>query len=367
MSFRQIPPLLAFTFLACTLSSTPTSSAQRPETLRKVPVTTPMKWTQLPAIPDLEGFAGSFAGVSGGALLLAGGANVVGDRWAPLLQKKWYDTVFVLEHPTSQWLTGFKLPRSLGYGVSVTTHDGVVCIGGSDSERHFAEVFIIQWKDRQIQCRELPPLPRTCANACGALLGETLYVAGGLESPSATTAMRTFWSLDLTTPRATWRELEPWPGPPRTLAVAGVLDGSFFLFSGTALSANPEGAPVREFLRDAYRFTPGEGWSRLADMPRPAAAAPSPAPPDGRAALLVFSGDDGADINFSPLQQHPGFPKDVLEYTPSKDRWETRGTVPFSRATAPTAQWLGLTVIPNGEVRPRVRTPEVWCIPQKSP
>src|SRR5262245_23532811 len=32
-------------------------------------------WTQLPPLPDREGFAGAFAGVTGGALIVAGGAN----------------------------------------------------------------------------------------------------------------------------------------------------------------------------------------------------------------------------------------------------------------------------------------------------
>ena len=32
-------------------------------------------WTRLPSLPDPEGFASMFAGVSGGALLAAGGAN----------------------------------------------------------------------------------------------------------------------------------------------------------------------------------------------------------------------------------------------------------------------------------------------------
>src|SRR3954453_4989997 len=36
-------------------------------------------WQQLAPIPDSEGFAASFAGVSGDALILAGGANIVGD------------------------------------------------------------------------------------------------------------------------------------------------------------------------------------------------------------------------------------------------------------------------------------------------
>ena len=37
-------------------------------------------WEKLPPLPDREGFAGSFAGVSGDALLVAGGANFPGAK-----------------------------------------------------------------------------------------------------------------------------------------------------------------------------------------------------------------------------------------------------------------------------------------------
>ena len=55
------------------------------------------EWSQLPPVPDQEGFAGSFAGVSGGALIVAGGANIVGEKWGETFTKKWYESVFVLE------------------------------------------------------------------------------------------------------------------------------------------------------------------------------------------------------------------------------------------------------------------------------
>jgi N-acetylneuraminic acid mutarotase len=210
--------------------------------------------------------------------------------------------------------------------------------------------------------KELPALPKPCANACGALLGRTIYVAGGVETPSSTTALKSFWGLNLdeTTPR--WRELESWPGPERMFAVAGVQAGSFFLFSGARLSAGPDGKQVREFLRDAYRFTPDQGWKKIADLPRPAVAAPSPAVPLGASALLVCTGDDGTKVTFEPLQEHPGFPRDVLAYDADADRWTLAGEVPFSRATVPLVKWRDVFVIPNGEVRPRVRTPEVWSL-----
>lgn len=322
----------------------------------------PFEWEKLPPIPDAEGFASSFAGVSGGALVVAGGANIVGDKWAEPLAKKWYDSAFVLEAPNAAWKTGFKLPRPIGYGVSITSERGVLCLGGSDAERHYTDAFMVSWRGGELKHTLLPSLPLPCANACGALLGRTVYLAGGIETPTSTTALKTFWALDLDDPSTRWKELDPWPGPERMLAVAGVQAGSFFLFSGTKLTAGADGKPVREILRDAYRFTPGGGWKRIADLPRSAVAAPSPAVPFGASGLLLMTGDDGKNVTFQPLKDHPGFPRDVLAYDLATDRWSIAGETPFSRATVPVVAWGDRFIVPNGEVRPRVRTPEVWSL-----
>lgn len=95
-------------------------------------------WSALPPLPDSPGVAAPFAGVSGGALLVAGGANFPeAPPWSGG-KKVWHDTVLVLDTPTGSWKIAGKLPRPLGYGVSVT-HDGaVICIGGSDADRQHA-------------------------------------------------------------------------------------------------------------------------------------------------------------------------------------------------------------------------------------
>jgi hypothetical protein len=52
-----------------------------------------------------------------------------------------------------------------------------------------------------------------------------------------------------------------------------------------------------------------------------------------------------------------------LSYDSSTDTWTVLDTaVPISRATVPTVLWRDRMVIPNGEARPRVRTPEVWSL-----
>jgi N-acetylneuraminic acid mutarotase len=148
------------------------------------------------------------------------------------------------------------------------------------------------------------------------------------------------------------------------LSSAGVAGDSFFLFSGASLEAGPDGKPVRTYLKDAYRFHPAQGWSRISDMPRAAVAAPSPAPTHmGR--LLVVSGDDGENVEFRPLDRHPGFPRTVLAYDPAADTWSKGGDVPFSKVTVPVVRWNHGFVLPNGEVRPRERTPQVWFAREK--
>ncbi|MCX6898910.1 MAG: galactose oxidase [Verrucomicrobia bacterium] len=316
------------------------------------------RWNQLPPIPDYEGFAGSFAGVSGGVLVVAGGANFPDKRPWEGGTKVWYDSVFVLEKPDGVWKLAGKLSRPLGYGVSVTTKAGIVCIGGSSAQGHHADVFVLNWHDGKLATTPLPSLPRPCANMSGALVGNTIYVAGGVATSDARAVLKAFWMLDLANIKTGWHELEPWPGRERMLATAGACDGSFFLFSGAALRAGADGKPVREWLRDAYRYTPGQGWKRIADLPRISVAAPSPAPVVNNK-LLVLGGDTGAQVN-TPPTEHKGFPRDVLAYDAKSDTWRVAGEVPFSLVTTTAVEWNGRIVVPGGEARPGVRSPEVW-------
>lgn len=323
------------------------------------PITVAGEWDRLPPLPDKEGFAGPFAGASNGALVVAGGANFPDKKPWDGGKKAWTDAVFVLEKPDGKWAVGGKLPRPLGYGVSVTHGGGVVCVGGSDAARHHADAFRLDWKDSKLVTTKLPPLPKPLANGCGALVGDTLYVAGGLEKPDSPKTTMAAWRLDLSAKEPKWEGIDDCPGDGRMLAVAAGFDGSFWLVGGVDLVAGKDEKVERRYLTDAHRYTPGKGWKRVADLPRPVAAAPSPAPSDA-SGFYLLGGDDGSQVGVAP-DKHRGFGKQVLRYDTKAAKWVEAGELPAPRVTVPVVVWNKAWVVPSGEMRPGVRSPEVWA------
>lgn len=318
-----------------------------------------LAWTKLPSLPEPLGVAAPYAGVSGGALLVAGGAHFPDRMPWDGGRKKWVDQVWVLTDPAGTWKEAGKLPRPLGYGISVTHGDSILCVGGSDAEQHHAGCFRLIWKGERLRTEPLPSLPIPLSGASGAMVGGVLIVCGGGEQPGEQSATNRAFALDPGAPDPAWQELPALPGKPRFLATAASHDGVFYLLGGAALTENADGKMVRQFLREAWSFTLKGGWKKLADLPRPSVAAPSPAPlHEGKFHLL--GGDDGSRVGFQPLTDHPGFPKDILTYDPMLDRWSISGMTPAPHATVPCVEWQGNFIIPSGEVRPGVRSPEVW-------
>lgn len=323
-------------------------------------------WQSLPALPHPTGFAGMYAGVIGESALLlaAGGANFPeAPPWAGG-KKAWTDAVYALDSPEGQWRTVGKLPRPMGYGVSVSWGGGVLIVGGSDADRAYADVYLLRLDAQgNLTTETWPSLPSPCTQMCGALVGTMVYVAGGINDPNATEAMKTFWAMDLSVAPADrkWETLKPWPGPGRMQAVAGVYNDRFYLFGGIELTKGPDGKPVRvePFLRDAYRYETWDGsWSTLGGLPRGVAAAPSPAM-DIDNGLLIAGGIDAPYPG--PQSEHPGFEGPLLRYDArselTSEIYHSPASVPV--VTAPAVEWYGSYVVVSGERAPGVRTPEV--------
>ena len=323
----------------------------------------------LPPLPDALGVAGPFAGVSGGALLVAGGANFPhGFPWEGG-QKMWHDEIYVLPQGATNWLTGFKLPRPLAYGVSLPFDDGVLCLGGNDAGCHHREVFLLRWRAGRVLIEtNFPSLPQALANACGTVCAGCVYIVGGETAPNATRAEATVWHMNPAAGNAVWRRAPDCPGSGRTLALAATAGTRVCVFGGVKLSARPDGKPARRYLADAYALASGgRVWTRLHDLPHPLAAAPGPAPLVGAGWLALLGGDDGSRYGFQPIAKHPGFSHEVLLYHPGNDVWQSGGAIAAPRATVPAVMWNGKIIVPGGEARPGVRSPEVRAYTIEAP
>ncbi|WP_345954370.1 galactose oxidase [Mucilaginibacter sp. PAMB04168] len=339
---------------------------------------TEFKWSELAAIPDAHGFAGSFGGTSGGSMIVAGGANFP-DGGAPWTgsKKVWTNQIFALEKPDGQWKVVGKLPHNLGYGVSVTWNNKLICVGGSNEAGHTQKVFALSYNTQSITIDTLPDLPYALANSSGAVAGDILYVAGGLINPDDRRCANLFLSLDLSLPTAEqrWHKLDSWPGPARMLAATGAINNTFYLFSGAELVDAQTGSVKRRYLNDAYSYTPDKGWKQLADMPWAAVAAPNSVYTSNKNVLSIFGGDDGQLAERADLKEtHPGFNIRILNYYVNENQWKAGSDIPVEKnknsvskpneslwapVTVPLVIWNGKLVFPGGEVRPAVRTPRV--------
>ncbi len=319
-------------------------------------------WKQLAPLPNPLGVAAPFAGVSDDTLLVAGGANFPNSFPWQDGKKVWHDVVYKLDSPDGKWSIAGKLPRPLAYGVSLNTPKGLVCIGGSDASRHYPGAFRLFTKENSLRIEPIPTLPMPLANAAGALVGQRIVVCGGASEPGEKSALNKTWALNLDKESNGWQQLEPLPAEPRFLSVGAASGDDFYLFGGVGLSLSGR-TLSRVYLHDVWRHRIDQGWERLADMPRPLAAAPSPAPVIGNE-IILLPGDDGSRFGFQPAEKHPGYPRRMLAYNIQTNTWREAGEAPFAHVTTPCVQWRGHHVVPSGEVRPGVRSTEVWSLGQ---
>lgn len=354
-------------------------------------------WSRLADVPDPRGLAGHFAGIHNDVLIIAGGANFDEPVWQS--PKLWHDAVYVLPLSTpadsTAWIKDLRLPAPLAYGASISSANGIVCIGGTDGRQTTAEVFLLQWdaQAQTVRVKPLPSLPKPVAYTAAAAIGDVIYVAGGTEGLGLETAMRNFWRLDLSPRRnaasPVWEELLPWPGPSRAFNILVSQHNGYhdcvYVLSGRRTDA-PAGTngPV-QFLTDMYEFTsalyqpdkydaaggtysgPVDPWRRCCDAPRCVMAGVGVAA--GQSHILILGGADGSlfDKTDELKDEHPGFPTEALAYNTITDTWCSAGRIPANHVTTVAITRPGRSgeseiLIPSGEIRPRRRSPAIWRI-----
>ena len=179
---------------------------------------------RLADLPNTPGVAAPYVGVAGdAALIVAGGTNFPDAPPWKNGTKTWHDAVYVLPSPDAQWLQGFKLPRRMAYGVSLTIKGGLLCIGGCDEKSNLDDVFVLRWDGKRLtrqECRRCHTLRVVPPAQCSA---HAFSLREGKQGRTPQSGHRFLffgcWTWD--DEAANLRELPTWPGPESFYAIAG--------------------------------------------------------------------------------------------------------------------------------------------------
>ena len=363
-------------------------------------------WEEIESIPpgsgsDTQpGLAAPFAGLSNGAVIVAGGCNFPDTPVYDGGIKKYYDDIFVLDKGGQKWVHAGTYPYPIAYGASVTTKDGVVCIGGNNLSQSFNKVHLLEWdkKNEKVDIRSWPDLPFRMTNMAAALVDQTIYVAGGKADDALANK---FLSLDLTkkgTDDFRWLEHEDFPGPARIQPVGvgqnAAEEAHFYLFSGSSFPAGDEKPSI---TTDGLEYNPKtKVWTKISDIATGNGKIYSLHGADGisiGANHILFVGgvnkelfyeawvrerrySDAEKAGDSALIKELGqekyeyfiqspewykLNKDVLVYHTITDTWAIADNYPYpAPAGAPMVKVKNSWLVINGEIKPGVRSPKVY-------
>ena len=189
--------------------------------------------------PGIEkGVSACFAGAVGDVLLMAGGCNFPEKPAAEGGQKRYYQSIYaapITSADTLDWQCIGQLPAACAYGVSVPLEDGLLCLGGNNTEKSFAEVFAITLKAGKAVVTPYPSLPTSMDNFTGSRCGNRVIVSNGLQ----------IFGLDLNRLEAGWQTLPPLTSKKLGQPVGVFVDGQFCQWGGCTPKTATE--PERRF------------------------------------------------------------------------------------------------------------------------
>lgn len=335
------------------------------------------------------GLAGPVVGISKDYLFISGGANFPsGMPWEG--GKKMYhdDTyLFKIKGNKTKWITDDinKLNKPLAYSACISSKQGIIAIGGENDLGLSDEVHLFRYDPTHhiLVKSELPSLPVTTTNGCAAYVNDIVYFAGGETTNSASNQ---FLSLNLKQPGIGWIHLPALP-----VAVSHALliyqkngtDPCLYLIGGRQKLSSG----ISDLFHSVYAYSlTTQRWIKKQSLPVPVSAATGI--PYGKSGIIVFGGDTGetfhqvelamaaihaendpvekqklTDQKNKLLASHPGFSKAILSYDVASDQWSSAGIIPFDSPVTTTACiWKSTIILPCGEIRAGIRTPNIFSL-----
>ncbi len=348
-----------------------------------------MQWEIAACLPASNGHkalgvAGPVVGIHENGLVVAGGANFPDSM--PWLggTKKYYDDVYIYikkEEKIILHSKTFKLPSAIAYAASCSSSHGIIYAGGENEKGVSNKVFLLQWDPiaLDLSYKKLPDLPVALTNAAIAVHNDVVFIAGGEMENSVSDKL---YCLDINNLENGWKQLSSVPKQvSHAVAMIHIYNGRPFIYLAGGRKKNVN--KPSDFYNSVFRFDIIKNqWEEKSPLPYKLAAGTGIATNSG---LLMFGGDKGetfhkveemliaihTETDASKKQQlveqknklqssHPGFSKEILSYNVAKDTWKTIANIPFNSPVTTTAvKWNNKMIIPSGEIKAGIRTPQI--------
>lgn len=353
---------------------------------------TDLKWSVATVLPSRDGktkqagLAGPVVGLINDQLFVSGGANFEdGMPWRGA-KKIYHDEIYLLKRNAdgsiSSLLHRQRLPQTVAYCATVSTPHGLVYIGGENENGISDSVVLIKYysPNGSFIFDELPSLPAKRTNLSAAFVNGVIYAGGGNGIDGTSDK---FFSLDLSVTHPVWKEIAKFPEPTAyaVMAAQSTADRlSVYLVGGRKKTSNG----LSEIFSSIYEYDiKADRWIQKRSMPYALSAGTGVFIVKDQ--LMIIGGDKGETFSKEEklnlqissatdpqkkqemtgqkillLESHPGFTNDVLIYNAIADRWEKGDGLPGNSPVTTTAiNWDGDVIIPSGEIKAGVRTPNV--------
>ena len=386
MKFQRNLFFLMVTLAVCTCKPTPEKPVR-------------IYITEVESIPGefgniSKGVSASFAGLIDERLIVAGGCNFPDTAAAEGGKKVFYKDILLLD--VRKWRKIGELPRDLAYGVSISLPDGLLMMGGRNTDFFSSAVYRLKMDktSESLTIDSLLPLPVTADNFGGAVLNDVIYVAGGNQDgkPSAEV-----WSLELKNP-VVWKKCPKIPSRPLVQPVVTAAAGNIYVMGGFDVAGDSLMAEVSQAV---WMYAPGTAkWTKVADyqtdinqysLSGGAAVALSDdliltlggvnktvfEEALNRNAYLAKFQPILSDTLTTRLKEEAGnymfHPEEWYKFNPTIKAFDTKNNTWSSLGQFQQTALAGSTVVANdkviyvvnGEIKPGIRTPKIWKISRK--
>lgn len=348
-----------------------------------------LEWQLTSYLPPINGasnpgVAGAVIGTNNNLLFVGGGANFQDQLPWKKGKKSFHKKIYLFRLHNNKWKafnTKSLMPVPIAYAAPCTTTKGIIAAGGENENGLLSTVYLITChpKNGSIAIKSLPSLPLPTTNASAVSIHESIYVMGGQTSHGTTSNC---WKLNLSDLKDGWKKIASLPAP-RSFACAEValMDDTYSIFFIGGRNKSQNG--ISEFSKTIFTYNPVTNlWKESNPLPYGISAGTSIAL--NNQGLLLFGGDIGSRFTLVEqkiqeiakaegheketliqqknelLESHPGFSNEILFYHLATGEISTLGKLPFQTPVTTTALLLNnQIIIPSGEIRAGVRTPNI--------